>query len=155
MLRRPRQTSHLGRVTKTVPVTLRHCPSAVSPLPSMVPAHIHRTGPALPFLLPRTAAVPQPPRIIKQTVRHSALIWKTRQSPRSVTLFLCGLLKEFNILFCLPIPFSFSISIYFLSFDWCWCKMPRCTRLAQHDAESHASHSHPGGPITPPPMLGR
>ncbi|XP_071353549.1 uncharacterized protein C21orf58 homolog isoform X2 [Trachinotus anak] len=38
------------------------------PLPSMVPTHIHHPAPVLPFLPPPPPAVPQPPRIIQQTL---------------------------------------------------------------------------------------
>ncbi|XP_040917215.1 uncharacterized protein C21orf58 [Toxotes jaculatrix] len=43
-------------------------PQAPAPLPSMMPTHIHHPASVLPFLPPPPPAVPQPPRIIQQTL---------------------------------------------------------------------------------------
>lgn len=66
-------------------------PQPPAPLPPMAPTHIQYPAPVLPFLPPPPPAVPQPPRIIHQTVRRSALISETPPIPQicySVSMWL-------------------------------------------------------------------
>lgn len=85
-------------------------------IPTMAPNHIHHLAPVLPYLPSPPPALPQPPRIIQQTVRHSAFISKTPQSPISAIVFLCGLLTVFNILFLFLIRIFSSIFGFLFSF---------------------------------------